>query len=216
MASPHEIVIEGHDGSAKTPVARRVADALRDRGFRVGIRAPFLATNEMLAAEQASSQGIPIDALSREELLACDIYHLWQTPDGTLRAMALLSSVIERFRTAARNEGLDLILWDRHWVTVLAQIRSDAALLQHWGDFPATFFLEAPVTKTMDCNRFSYDVPWTRDDATLARFYQTFLDVVHDYPQHILARYRVETRTQDLAPIVEDVVRLTLETVLVA
>jgi hypothetical protein len=214
MAHTKEIVIEGHDGGAKTPVACRSAEALRSMGYRVGIYAPFQLVNEAFAIEEAARRGVAVETMSRADILACDIYNLWSTRNGAARAIERIRKIIAHSRQEALEMALDLIIWDRHWITVLTQIYQDPTLLPLWDDFPPTVFLEAPMGKTLDCVRFSYDVPWTDSDDAIRKSYDLFLEIVHRYPQHLLARYRVETRTQDLSPIVADIVRLTYNRVL--
>jgi len=187
-------LFEGHDGAAKTPVSEGVAKVLREQGKTVGLYAPF-----PLVAKQ----------------LGHDIYLLWSNRESAQRAVCLLKDVMDDICTEARQESLDIVLIDRGWFTVVSELeRRGMAHEIHWtGACIPFFFLEAPPQKTLACQRYSSQIPWTDSLATITEYHDLYLRLIADprYEEFVLARYLVETRTQPLGPIIEDIVRRILQ-----
>ena len=78
-------------------------------------------------------------------------------------------------------------------------------LSQLWTSFQPTFFIEAPVNKTLDCKRFSFDVPWTSSIEVITDYYYKYLRLIGKYSQYIVGRYKVESRTQPLDSIINSI-----------
>ena len=180
-----QYVIEGHDGSGKTPIAKGVKSLLIKHNLRVDICAPFQIANSMIPEQ--------------------DIYFYWKDPSNAKKAIGLLSGIINQCEERARKEGLDVLLYDRHWLTVLGEIDHRPKLRQLWTNFQPTFFIEAPVNKTLDCKRFSFDVPWTSSIEVITDYYYKYLRLIEKYSQYIVGRYKVESRTQPLDPIINSI-----------
>ena len=178
-----EYVIEGHDGSAKTPVSLGVKKRLENMSYSVGLYAPFQIVNAQIPE--------------------VDIYLYWKKDETTSKALTLLSDVIKSNREDAIKNNVDVVLYDRHWLTILGEI--DHRENFKWNDFKPTFFLEAPVSKTMDCKRFSFDIPWTDSVDTIDSYYHKYLGLIEKYSEHVIDRYRVNTRTQPLDPIIDSI-----------
>lgn len=191
---PLQFAIEGHDGAAKTPVLERTCAALREKGHAVEVCAPYALANERLAGESVR-----------------DVYLLWAAGGREARrGFELLSGIVESARARARG----VLLFDRHWMSVLRCLEVATglpaaerdALAERWrAAAPPTFFLEAPPSMTRQARRFTRDAPWTATDAALDEEYRAWLRLLEAHPAPIVGRYRVEDRAQDLAPIVADV-----------
>lgn len=84
-----QIAVDGPDGAGKTPCVHVLADALADAGFLVHLSAPFRQV---------------------------EVYHLWRKEP--MRAAALVRDAIDADVRAAREDGRQVIVYDRHWPTV--------------------------------------------------------------------------------------------------
>jgi predicted ATPase len=178
-----EYVIEGHDGSAKTPIVDGVKNRLERAGLVVEVCAPFQVVNNQIEEE--------------------DIYLYWQNDEMTTKALELLSNAINYARQKAKDNGADILLYDRHWLTIVGEI--DHRNKFEWEDYRPTFFIEAPVEKTMDCKRFSFAIPWTSSVEVITDCYDKYLVLAEKYSEHIVQKYRVEKRTQPLGGIIDSI-----------
>jgi thymidylate kinase len=185
-----EYVIEGHDGAAKTPIANGVKKELEKENLTVIVRNTFQMANA---------------------LLNHDIYHLWQNDDNAELAVNLLKLVVNNIRQEAQEKNADVILYDRHWVTVMGEIQGRESLQDQWSYFPPTFFIGAPIEKTLECSRFSYEIPWTSSNEVIEQGRQKHLQIANKYQEHILGTYEVKTKDQPLNPIINDITRKILE-----
>jgi len=179
-----EFAIDGHDGAAKTPVARKVSVVLQRLGYRTKVFEPFIEANRRLGK---------------------NIYPYWQ--ENPQLAVELMESVL-REPTAP----LDIVIYDRHWLSVIVQLFGTVFETQ-WMRFIPTFYMQAPIEKTISCERFSWDIPWTRSLEQLQYWIDTYNTVSKKYSQHVMGTYVVSTREQPLEPIEGDIVQKILRTV---
>ena len=177
-----EYVIEGHDGSAKTPIAGGIKNNLTALGYQCKVYSPFHIANSLIDED--------------------DIYVYWKT-GREKTAVELLQKVIHSIRT--QNFHLDVLIFDRHWLTVLGEIDDHENLRNLWADFPPTFFIEAPIHKTLDCKRFSYETLWTSSNEQVEYYYHRLLNLAQKYKQYIIDQFIVETRIQPLDPIINSI-----------
>jgi hypothetical protein len=182
MAAMRELVIEGHDSAAKTPIAEGVKRELQSRGVRAEVYAPFRRVNAKIPEP--------------------DMYLYWAEDATARRAVELLASEIALVREEARERGVEVVIYDRHWMTVLSEIEHRPALRALWEDFLPTFFVEAPPVKTMSAERFSFGVPWTSSAEKVAYYYQVYLALAERYARHIVARFRIEMHNEPREPII--------------
>ena len=99
-----EFAVDGHDGAAKTPILEGVAQRLRLQGYSVKTVALFHQANVLVSGGE--------------------IYPLWGSVDSTLWAIALLESHLLEAQTACLTHGDDILLYDRHWMTVMVELSS--------------------------------------------------------------------------------------------
>lgn len=175
-----EFVLEGHDGAGKSTVLRGVSETLTSHGFTNEVYAPF--------------------HMVREQIPEKDIYPYWNNGMAE-EALDLLREVIRSIRRGAQTSRPDVLLYDRHWMTIFSEI-DGTNLATEWDDFPPTFFLEAPPSVTKAHKQFSYEVPFTTSDEQIAGYHRKFLGLAEKYSVHLAGRFYVATKTQDLTPIV--------------
>ena len=190
LTSPHskppspvqEFSIDGHDGAAKTPIAEGVKAQLEASGLRVKLCAPFHLANDCVPGGE--------------------IYPYWETDEKAQEAIDLLKNLIANFRRECQEEKIDVALYDRHWMTVFAEIEGRPTQA-HWTNFVPTFFIEAPPEKTTACSRFSLEIPWTTSIDQVERYYHRYLLLAQRYPKHIVDRFTVTDKRQPLTPIID-------------
>lgn len=185
-----EFAIDGHDGAAKTPILQAVEQQLVSAGLRVWRCAPFHIAN-------AQHGG--------------DVYPLWAHDDSTRQLLERLRDVLAGERRLAQEENAQVLLFDRHWMTILVEIDGRQAVGSLWVDFVPTFFVQAPPSKTKACDRFSYDLGWTSSDERVDYYYHRYLDIARRYPQFLLGQYEVVHKRHPLDPIVTDVTQKILD-----
>lgn len=183
-----ELVIEGHDGAAKTPVALGLQERLQQVGYHGRVYAPFQLANQTVPEKE--------------------IYSYWGT--RTEEVIKILQRVLTEIKTEAVTDNLNFIIYDRHWMTVLREI-SGTPYQQYWTDFLPTFFMEAPPEKTQSCKRFSSACPWTASLDKITEEYQAYLRIAANYHQYILGHYLVNKNDQPLRPIIEEIATTVLE-----
>ncbi len=120
-----------------------------------------------------------------------DIYIYWKTGREKI-AVELLQKVIHSIRT--QNFHLDVLIFDRYWLTALGEIDDHEDLRNLWADFPPTFFIEAPIQKTLECKRFSYETLWTSSNEQVEYYYRRLLNPAQKYHKYIVDQFIVETR----------------------
>lgn len=118
---PIEIAVEGVDGVGKSSVANALVERL----------APYhqpYTCNIYHTARQINGGD--------------DLYPLWATYSGSVKAIDLLKSALVQERDRASEAGAGLIVWDRNWLTAFTEIGNDPELVDVWGDdMPRTALL---------------------------------------------------------------------------
>lgn len=172
---PREIAFEGIDGAGKTTVINTIMDKLTADGTVVVTSAPF---------REAS------------ELLGHDIYEYWSDPCRAVGALSALRSVVLGARQRANVAGADVLLWDRHWMTLWQEIEHDNALKLAWrGDFvPAALLRVGPEVAARRIG--VTDEVWTTPEA-LRKYASTFERLAFQHPNHVYGIYR---SSDDVSP----------------
>lgn len=181
-----EFSIEGHDGAAKTPIAEQVKEKLQHLGLAVELYAPFHIVKDKIPEK--------------------DIYFYWGDNEKTKQAISLLSEIVNSLRKNAIQRGVDIILYDRLWLTIMVEINTRPELSELWTIFSPTFFITCPPEKTINSKRFSFQVPWTSSKEQVQDYYDRYNEVAQKYSKYIIEQYRVEAREQSLEPIVDSIV----------
>jgi len=174
-----EFAIDGHDGAAKTPVATKVSAKLQSLGYKTIVFESFIEANRRINK---------------------NIYPCWQ--ENPQMAMELMESVLKE----SASSNVDVIIYDRHWMSIIVQLFG-TALEKQWTRFIPTFYMQAPIEKTVACERFSWDIPWTHSKEQLEHWITTYDATSKKYAQHILGTYVVSTREQCLKPIENDILK---------
>jgi thymidylate kinase len=121
----NRVALEGIDGSGKTSVAHAMVEQLSAEGLSAEVFAPYRAANDILGE---------------------DIYGLWETNEGAGKAISLLHDVMRQRETQAADEGTDVLIYDRQWMTAFTEITGRPALEQQWTHFvPAALLNAAPA-----------------------------------------------------------------------
>ena len=160
------------EGSAKTPITEGVRNKLITLGKKVHICAPFAAANA--------------------EIQEDDIYEYWFDRAKRRQAVNILKNIISK----ATARETDIILYDRHWLTIercLSYLPIEERL---WDKYIPTFFIEAPINKNSP--RIL-----TKSEKVEKEVY---LSLTEKYSEYIIAKYRVDKKTQPLEPIIESIV----------
>ena len=71
-----------------------------------------------------------------------------------------------------------------------------------WRDFIPTFYIDAPVSKTIDCSRYSPEVPWTSSAAKIEEYRTRYRELSDEYRHFIRAKYLVTSRDMPLESII--------------
>ena len=187
----NEFAIDGHDGAAKTPIAKRVSSRLQKIGYNAEVFEPFIEVNRHLGE---------------------NIYPYWK--ENPKFAMELMSLALDK----SVSSDLDIVIYDRHWLSIVVQLLG-TAFERQWEKFVPTFYMQAPIEKTISCDRFSWDIPWTSSRKQLQNWIDSYNIASKRYSGHILGTYVVSTREQPLEPIEHDIIQknialLTLEIML--
>ncbi len=141
----NHVAIEGIDGSGKTTVAKTLDKLLQHEGLRAVIFAPYHIAQERLGE---------------------DLYPMWQNPKAAKAAVGVLRHTLEACEVQAKEEGADVVIYDRHWMTAFTEIAGNRELVEEWGEafVPAALLNVDPHTAT---TRMINDrqAPWSGIDA---------------------------------------------------
>ncbi len=166
------IAIEGIDGSGKTTVAEALKDELRGQGLCVGVVSPY-----RLASKEYGG----------------DLYPLWQNEIGAKRAIGVLKNVLELTEVCAEKAGLDVLIYDRHWMTAFTEIADRPALVSEWGaTFVPTALLRANPTLAQQRARNDCHEAWMSPEG-LRGYAEKYEQLCSKYGQHLLGVYRNDT-----------------------
>ncbi len=165
----YEIALEGIDGSGKTTVAQHLSEELGRTGLNVVRVAPYQLANEQLGT---------------------DVYSLW--PDEALASMAIntLKQITIDRRNQALDEHVDVLIYDRHWMTAFTEIADRDNLISQWDDcFVPTALLKVDVdTALRRCNN-DLDETWM-NRIELERYARTFCKLATNYKERMFGIYR--------------------------
>jgi hypothetical protein len=201
-----ELVIEGHDGAAKTPIVNGVFQRLSEEGHKVKACAPFSEANS---------------ALGR------DIYEFWisGSKEKIIEGLKILRGIVQKtrddFAKTLNNEEVGVLIFDRGWMTLLRALDEvpeglisddDSTLndeVKFWTDnIPPTVFGVTTPEITRDCEKFSRDIPWTATDNLLNEDYDRRLELASLHQDNIVHQYQRTDKRQNLTPIIEDIVQI--------
>ena len=164
-----EIAIEGLDGSGKTTVVNNVAEQLKREGLAVQTFAPYRLANEF-AGE--------------------DIYPLWKSDNGAKMVIGIMKKILRGVRTQALEEGSDVIVFDRHWMTAFTEIGSRPDLIHKWGeDLPPAAYLRVSPEIARGRSQNDIDKPWM-DRFVFENYAARYDSLCRDFGQFIQGIYR--------------------------
>lgn len=115
-----KIAIEGVDGSGKSTIINALELLLTREGRKVATYSPYKEANAVLGH---------------------DIYKLWQTDEGAIRAIELLTQLCEEAEKKAEDRGMDILLFDRQWMTAFSELLDRPHLMQLWQNRAQTAML---------------------------------------------------------------------------
>lgn len=202
-----EVAFEGNDGSGKTTTIGGVSRELWKNGIAHVVVAPFAEANKILQVKGVS-----------------DIYKYWISGDRekVIEGLGLLGEIVTKTRQDINNQlpedGGGVVLYDRHWMTVLrsmedvpstVEIQGDSGIqekLSFWlKNIPPTVFCEATPDVTRLSHKFHPDRGWNKTDAAMAQEYNSRLCLVKKYRDRIL---RINEYTGHF-PMLNDFIKLT-------
>ncbi len=181
-----ELVIDGHDGAAKTPVVEGVRERLIERGYSVGAYAPF--------------------QLVKKRIPEPNINSYWD--DGrTGLAVDLLRGVIEEVRGTSTEQ---VILYDRHWMTIFTEIEG-TELAKRWDDFPPTYFMSIATPEIIKGRkRFDPSFRHTASDQVIEEYCRRYNQLAELHSSHIVGRFVVNEQRVDLTVPINEITRYAL------
>ena len=139
-----EVAIEGVDGVGKSSVATALAERLSPF-YKPHVCNPFHTAREINGGD--------------------DIYPLWATFSGSVKAIDLLKGAVSQERDKAAETEAKLIVFDRNWLTAFTEIGDDPELVEAWGDdMPRTVLLQPigdSITRADDTD--IWDAPTERE-----------------------------------------------------
>lgn len=209
---PMRFCVEGHDGAGKTPVCEGVAKALDASGIKVFLAAPFREVNNARLFERLRKDGLEpekmTDGARRDYFIRerVDVFFEWGDAARAGEALAAIKRHICAKRAEATAGNFDVILFDRHWLTVLVSLlefcRYDLAT--GWDDFVPAFFLETPVAKTLAGRAYDPRVEHTSPQR-LELYHGLYLDVLARNTNFLAKRFLIGGNRADLRPVIEGI-----------
>ena len=181
-----QLAIEGINGSGKTPALVIAKDLLANAGI--------------------SSDTYAAYHLVRDKIEEPDSFDLWA--DRPEQAVALLHETLNEIEADARARNLDVLLFDRHWLTAYTQAETNPEIITMWGDrhVPTVLFTSPSHHLTRLAER-GYPHEWLQAESL--EYYRQLYDQLYErYAKHFLGRFTVASSTQDLAPIAHQLVTL--------
>ncbi|MGB4762630.1 MAG: hypothetical protein WBP12_04745 [Candidatus Saccharimonas sp.] len=163
--------IEGIDGSGKTSVAQEVARQLGTEGLKAAIFSPYRMANALLGRE---------------------MYQSWPLRHKAAENIAVLLHVLEQCDAAAAEQGIDVVIYDRHWMTAMTEIDDRPGLVAQWGErfIPTALLQVSPGTATRRIGN-DHESQWS-DLGAQARYADHYRELARKYPEHLLGIYRSE------------------------
>jgi hypothetical protein len=178
-----EFALDGTDGSAKTPICEGVLSELTRKGIKSTSFDPFQEVRKLIPES--------------------DIYPYWK--DGRAEtALHLIQQVVEQCREDSLRKGIDVLLYDRLWLTLFTEI-DDTPLASQWNHFVPTFILTAPREIIVKRPGFSYGLPFSSSDQMLDDYHSKYLTLSKKYSSPIFGSYEINALRVDLRPIIKDI-----------
>lgn len=163
------IAIEGLDGSGKSTIAHELASIYEAEGQRTRVVSPY-----RLAAHHSGD----------------DIYPLWQTKEGAHEAIDILHHVLNDAHGQAEQSEIDVLIFDRHWMTAFTEIGHDEELIKKWGShFAPTAYLKADTNVMRARTGNDHDAAWM-DEVAYSVYVERYSELCRSYGQHLLGIYR--------------------------
>lgn len=181
-----KLAIEGINGAGKTPTLAHVQ---------------ALCETDGLVADQYAAFH-----LVRDKIDEPDIFNLWA--DRPQLAVRKLHETFDEIEADARARQLDVLLFDRHWLTVFTQAETNPAINDYWGDrFVPTVLLTSPTNHLRRLSERGYKAQWLQQDEL--EYYRQLYDTLYDrHTENFLGRFVVSSSTQDLRPVAQELYSL--------
>jgi hypothetical protein len=205
----HEFAIEGHDGAGKSTVIKAVISELEQLGLSVQRARPFFEVNQRRIITHLINQGITPSELPVSETAKIffdnklDVYYSWSSPAGAMQAITELSAALGVCRLTALEKKPDVIIYDRHWLTVHTELRDKSLPPELWSDVVPTFFIGTPPERTLQ-NRTGAGAYTSSEEAVL-RYHRLFVETRDSFITNIVGDYNVLTNEQPFTPIVNSI-----------
>lgn len=183
-----KLIIEGINGAGKTPMIDMLINTAEGYGLSADTYAPY--------------------HLVRDKIDEDDIYPLWA--EHPHQAVNLLLETIAEIEADARDRNLDLLVFDRHWLTAYTQAEHTPQIVDWWGDnFEPTALLTSPIDHLLRLSERGYHHGWLQADA-LMRYLAVYETLYQKHIHRFVGRFTVSSSTQDLTPIARTLAEMTL------
>ncbi len=135
-----EIAIEGLDGSGKTTLSYALAAHFEHSGQHARVVSPYREANQQVGH---------------------DLYEDWHDEERGASALMTLKEVIETQTSQAEHDNIDVLIFDRHWMTVFSEISENNELIELWGDtFVPTAYLRVNPDLARERANNDQDAVW--------------------------------------------------------
>jgi thymidylate kinase len=174
------LALEGIDGSGKSTTANVLADMLTREGLTVATFAPYRLANAELGE---------------------DVYDMWHDADRAKHAVDAVTTVLDQCERQAEDEAVDVVIYDRHWMTAFTEIRDNPDLIKQWGDhFVMTALLKVAIPTAMKRCENDLDEIWMQQ-RELERYHVKFCALAAKYGKYLFGLYRsdIDVSPADLA-----------------
>lgn len=173
----NRVAIEGIDGSGKSTVARELAHVFESEDLQASVYAPFRLANQELGE---------------------DIYPLWRKSKTAKAAITVLKKVLAECETEASDNKDDIVIYDRHWMTVFTEIPYDPELFEAWGDtfVPAALLKVDPRTATARQGN-DRNMPWAGQRSQW-HYSLSYAHLADDHFDNMLGIYRSDNDVRPL------------------
>lgn len=163
------IAIEGLDGSGKTSAANSLVEMYENEGLNARVVATYRLANAALSG---------------------DIYPMWQNADEAGEAVDIVKSVISDETKKANKDDVDVLIFDRHWMTAFTEISDKPELVEKWGDiFVPTAYLRVNENLALQRSQNDLDKKWMGKD-TFNEYFLKYESLLQSMGGHILGIYR--------------------------
>lgn len=164
-----KVAIEGLDGSGKTTVSHALAEHFTAQGLHTRVVSLYREAN----AEFGSN-----------------LYDLWVDPTHAPDAIRHLKDTLERIETEAVASEVDVLIFDRHWMTIFTDIVDDPELVRLWGDaFVPTAYLRVQPEIARQRAVNDQHEPWMTPEA-YSQYQQKYEGLCRQFGHAVLGVYR--------------------------